>query len=76
MFYSGWKSYLTLQTAPAMPCRFRDSPQVSGPLPMKTQYQQYSLCTVNKPIKLTLASIDVIHSFYACFSIKRDAVPA
>jgi cytochrome c oxidase subunit II len=78
MFYSGWQSYLSSRTVPgnAMPVLVTarkwswtftyENGRISNIL--------YAL--VNRPIKLTLTSVDVIHSFYApAFRIKRDAVP-
>jgi len=78
MFWFGWTGYKALRSAPA------DSYEVQCEARMwswkftypngKTSDKLY--VPANKPIKVDLTSVDVIHSFYApAFRIKMDTVP-
>lgn len=78
MFYMGWKGYLDQTNIPA------------DALPVKVTAQMWSwtfeypngvradtfYVPVNTPIKVTLHSLDVNHSFFIpSFRIKRDVIP-
>ncbi|HQO78180.1 MAG TPA: cytochrome c oxidase subunit II, partial [Thermodesulfobacteriota bacterium] len=78
MFYSGWQSYLTLQNAP------KNALSVSVTAKKWAWTFSYPngrisnilYVPLNKPVRLSLTSADVLHSFYApAFRIKRDTVP-
>jgi len=78
MFWFGWSGYKALRSAPA------DSIEVQVTARMwswkftypngKTSKELY--VPANKPVKLNMTSLDVIHSFYVpAYRIKMDTVP-
>ncbi len=78
MFYFGWKGFEYLRNAP------KDSMSVKVTAQMWKWSFEYEngvktdtlRVPINKPVKLVLNSLDVIHSFYVpAFRIKEDAVP-
>lgn len=78
MFWFGWEGYKALRNAPA------DSMEVDVTARMwswkfeypngKTSKELY--LPENKPVKLNMTSVDVIHSFYVpAYRVKMDTVP-
>ncbi|ADD67781.1 cytochrome c oxidase, subunit II [Denitrovibrio acetiphilus DSM 12809] len=78
MFWFGWSGYKALRSAPA------DSMEVQVTARMwswkfeypngKTSKELY--VPANKPVKLNMTSLDVIHSFYVpAYRVKMDTVP-
>ena len=78
MFYYGWAGYLTLRNVPP------------GSMEVKATARMWSwnfaypggrsssklYVPVGKPVKVSLASVDVLHGFYIpAFRVKRDVVP-
>jgi len=78
LFYSGWQSYLALRTVPgdAMPISVTARKWSWTFTYENGRISNILYVPVDKPVKLTMTSVDVIHSFYApAFRIKRDTVP-
>ena len=78
MFYFGWSSFRALRTVP------KNAMEVTVKARMWSWVFEYPNGIVsnqlyvpeNKPVKLNLTSLDVIHSFYVpAFRIKMDCVP-
>jgi cytochrome c oxidase subunit 2 len=77
-FWYGWEGYKYIKTPPA------DAMQIKVTGRMWSWMHEYEngvtspelYIPVNKPVKLNLASQDVIHSYYIpAFKVKQDAVP-
>lgn len=77
-FWYGWEGYKYIKTPPA------DCMQIKVTGRMWSWMHEYEngvtspelYIPVNKPVKLNLASQDVIHSYYIpAFKVKQDAVP-
>jgi len=78
MFYSGWQSYSILQRPPGGAMEVAvTARQWSWTFTYENQRQSGVLYVLeNRPVRLTIESVDVIHSFFApAFRLKRDAVP-
>lgn len=78
MFYFGWVGYKKMITPPG------DAMNINVTARMWSWLFEYEnglqtdtlYVPVNKPVKLTLTSLDVIHSFFVpAFRIKKDVVP-
>lgn len=78
MFFVGWSSYVALRAVP------KDAIQIDVEAKMWSWKFTYPngltdselYVPVNRPVKLNITSVDVIHSFYVpAFRIKVDAVP-
>lgn len=78
MFWYGWANYLGLREVPP------DAFEVRATARMWSWQFEYPdgrretklYVPVGKPVKVTLTSVDVLHSFFApAFRIKRDMVP-
>lgn len=78
MFYLGWKGYLMESTVPenAVPIKVTARMWVwSFEYPNGVTFDTL-IVPVNTPIKLTLHSLDVNHSFYVpAFRLKKDVIP-
>lgn len=77
-FWYGWEGYRLIKTPP------KDSIQVNVTGRMWSWNHEYSngvqspelFVPVNRPVKINLASQDVIHSYFIpAFKVKQDAVP-
>jgi len=78
MFYYGWSGYLTLRRVP------QDALPVTATARMWSWSFTYAngvvspklVVPVGKPVRVELASLDVIHGFFLpAFRVKRDVVP-
>lgn len=78
MFWYGWTNYVGLRNAP------KDALEIKATARMWSWQFEYPdgrkesklYVPVNKPIKVLLRSVDVLHSFFVpAFRIKRDTVP-
>lgn len=78
MFWYGWTNYLGLRNVP------EDALEIKATARMWSWQFEYPdgrresklYVPVGKPVKVTMTSVDVLHSFFApAFRIKRDTVP-
>jgi len=78
MFWYGWEGYLSLRRIPD------DALEIGGTARMWSWQFTYAngksadklYVPVGRPVKIRLASMDVLHSFYVpAFRVKRDTVP-
>jgi cytochrome c oxidase subunit 2 len=79
MFYFGWKSYVGLRTVPKNAMEVEVNAQMFSWLfyypGQDVESENELVVPVGNPVKLTITSTDVIHSFYLpAFRIKVDAV--
>ena len=80
LFVQGWQGYLFGAIAPSNSVEIRVTAKQWAwdftHLPSGAQDSNTLTVPVNEPVRLTLASQDVLHSFFVpAFRVKRDAVP-
>lgn len=78
MFYFGWQSFLGLRSAPpdSIPIQVKAMQFAwSFVYPNQKQSEGVLVVPLDRPVKLTLTSLDVVHGFYIpAFRIKTDVL--